>query len=106
MRLRQTESTARALLRHDVPRERFVYNLRSERLRNPKTGRQLELAIYCPARNFATEVDGIRHGLFVPDMQKDFNHFVEQQAKDMHKIKTSKARGITVYKGKIFELTA
>lgn len=79
MRLRQTESTARALLRHDVPRERFVYNLRSERLRNPKTGRQLELAIYCPARNFATEVDGIRHGLFVPDMQKDFNHFVEQQ---------------------------
>jgi hypothetical protein len=105
MPLSRTEFIARSLLQHYLPKDHFQYSVRPDWLRNPKTGRRLELDIYCPARGFAIEVDGIQHGRFVAGMQRDFDHFTDQQSRDMHKIETCKQHGITLYKLTIFDLT-
>lgn len=104
MPLSKTEATARALLAHYFPRERFIYNIRPSWLINPKTGRRLELDIYCPDRKLAIEIDGIQHGRYIPGMHRDFEGFTDQQARDMHKIEACKAQGITLYKLTIFDM--
>ncbi len=55
----QTENLARDLLRHHFPFLHAVYNSRPDWLRNPKTGRRLELDIFYPHINVAVEVQGI-----------------------------------------------
>jgi very-short-patch-repair endonuclease len=104
MPLSQTEALARALLKHYLPRERFLYNVRPDWLRNPKTGKRLELDLYCPERSFAIEIDGVQHGRYIKGMQRDFRAFTDQQARDMHKLEVCNARGITLYKLTIFDL--
>lgn len=44
----QTENLARDLLHHHFPFLHAVYNSRPDWLRNPKTGRALELDIFYP----------------------------------------------------------
>lgn len=94
----RTESVARALLRHYVPRERFVYNSRPDWLRYPPTGWNLELDILLPDRNIAIEVDGVQHGRHIPGLQKTFEDLVMQQRRNIYKLEACKHRGIPLYK--------
>jgi hypothetical protein len=61
--------------------------------------------MYLPDRGIAIEIDGIQHGRFTKGLQRDFNAFTDQQAKDMHKIEVCRQRGITLYKLTSFQLT-
>ena len=104
MPLSKTAAAARALLRHYLPRERFVYNSRPDWLKYPPTGRNLELDILLPDRNVAIEVDGVQHGRYIKGMQRDFADFVIQQSRDMYKLEACRHQGITLYKLTSFQL--
>ncbi len=101
----RTESIARALLRHYLPRERFLYNIRPSWLRYPPTGRNLELDILLPDRNVAIEVDGVQHGRYIEGMQRSFQDFVVQQSRDMYKIEACARQGVNLHKLTSFDLT-
>jgi hypothetical protein len=105
MPLSKTESVARALLRHYLPRERFQYNVRPDWLKYPPTGRNLELDIYLPERHIAIEIDGVQHGRYIAGMQKDFTYFITQQRRDMFKLEACQHRGVTLYRLTSFDLT-
>ena len=105
MPLSKTEATARALLRHYLPREQFVYNSRPDWLKYPPTNRNLELDILMPDRNVAIEVDGAQHGRHIPGFQPTFLDFVVQQRRDMYKLEACALRGMTLYKLTSFDLT-
>ena len=105
MPLSKPESTARALLRHYLPRERFVFNSRPDWLKYPPTGRNLELDIFLPARSVAIEVDGAQHGRHIPGLQSTFSDFVTQQSRDMYKLEACAHRHVALYKLTSFDLT-
>jgi hypothetical protein len=90
---------------HYYPRLRQVHGERPFWLRNPKTGRPLELDLQFPTINVAIEIDGIQHGRYIKGMQRDFQSFRDQQQRDRDKIEQCKTRGITLYKLTIFDLT-
>ena len=101
----QTENLARDILRHHFPFLHAVYNSRPDWLRNPTTGRRLELDIWFPQIKVACEVQGIQHGRPVLGLQKDHADFMAQQARDMVKVETCKQRGMTLITVTIFDLT-
>lgn len=104
MPLSQTEYIARQLLKHYLPRVHFVYNLRPEWLKHPKSGRRVELDIYAPDLTAAWEIQGVQHGRYIEGMQRDFDAFVGQQGRDMFKIEACKERGITLHRLTSFDL--
>lgn len=101
----QTENLARDILHYHFPFLHALYNSRPDWLRNPTTGRSLELDIFYPQINVAVETQGIQHGRFIAGLQKDHADFMAQQARDMVKIETCKQRGITLITVTIFDLT-
>jgi hypothetical protein len=59
--LSQIESLIRTTLNYVFPNEKVIYNWRPDILKNPQTGRNLEIDIYYPDLNLAFEVNGIYH---------------------------------------------
>ena len=104
MPLSKTEATDRALLRHYLPRERFVFNSRPDWLKYPPTNRNLELDIFLPDRNIAIEISGVQHGRHIPGLQPTFQDFVIQMARDTFKAEACKHGGVTLYTLTSFQL--
>ena len=102
---RRTEQVARALLRHYLPRERFVYSSRPDWLKYPPTGRNLELDILLPDRNFAIEVNDAQHGRHILGLQRNLQDFLVQQHRDAYKADACRLRGISLYTLTSFDLT-
>jgi hypothetical protein len=100
-----TEQLARDLLRHYQPRLRQILNFRPDWLRNPETGRNLELDIYLPDIQAAIEVQGVQHGRPIKGLQRDFAAFEKQQRHDRYKREVCLQHGITLYSLTIFDLT-
>jgi hypothetical protein len=105
MPLSRTEYIARTLLRHYLPRERFLYGLRPDWLKNPETGHNLEIDIWMPERGIGFEINGSQHGRPIKGLQRDFAAFERQQRHDMLKYERCKERGYTLYSLTIFDLT-
>ncbi len=105
MPLSQTESIARQLLRHYLPKDRVVFNSRPEWLVNPETGHALELDILYPEIGFACEAQGSQHGRHIQGLQHSFADFEKQQRHDMRKINVCRDRGIALHRLTIFDLT-
>lgn len=93
----KTEQLARALLRHYLPRERFLYNLRPDWLRYPPIGRNLELDIFLPGRIIAIEVQGVQHGRHIAGLQPTFTDFLVQQRRDAYKREAYQLQGVALY---------
>lgn len=105
MPLSQTERVGRELLKHYLPFLKVWYGIRPSWLSWPVTGNRLELDIYFPEIKVAVEIDGIQHGRFIAGMQRTFDVFERQQARDLWKVEECARLGITVYKLTIFDLT-
>ncbi len=101
----QTEQLARDLFHHHFPFLRAVYNTRPDWLRNPKTGRRLELDIWMPQINVAVEAQGVQHSRPILGLQKDHADFMAQQARDAVKAEVCTNRGIELIAVTSFDLT-
>jgi hypothetical protein len=80
-------------------------NLRPDWLRNPKTGRRLEIDRYYPEIRVGIEYNGVQHGRPILGLQRDHAAFMEQQIRDAFKTQTCKERGIELIAITIFDLT-
>jgi hypothetical protein len=65
-------------------------------LTNPKTGRALELDLFCAALSLAVEYDGAQHAKFTAFFHKDEGAFQDQLQRDRVKEKLCKKYGITL----------
>lgn len=101
----QTELLARNLFHHYQPRLRQWHNYRPDWLRNPETGRNLEIDIYFPDIKVGIEVQGVQHGRPIKGLQRDFAAFEKQQRHDMAKLELCKQQGVTLYSLTSFDLT-
>ena len=84
--------------------------IRPNWLRNPTTGRNLELDGYCEELKIGFEYHGAQHREFPNDFHSTFEEFQNQVARDIYKEKICKERGIymiivdfTVPHSEIFE---
>jgi len=68
--------------------------VRPQWLKNPKTGKELELDFYNEELKIAIEYNGIQHYQFVSDFHRNGKNFVNQQERDIHKIHKCKENGI------------
>jgi hypothetical protein len=55
------EQLIRKTLNCAFPKDKVIYNWRPDFLKNPLTGRNLELDIYYPELNLAFEINGVYH---------------------------------------------
>src|SRR5665811_1589246 len=101
----QTEQLARNLLYHYQPRLRQVHGFRPDWLKNPVTGRNLEIDIWLPDIQVGIEIQGVQHGRPTKGLQRDFAAFEKQQRHDMLKIELAKQHGVTLYQLTSFDLT-
>jgi hypothetical protein len=69
--LSKIEKLIRDTLNYVFPNEKVIYNWRPDILKNPQTGRNLEIDIYYPELNLAFEVNGIYH-LTICGRTRDF----------------------------------
>jgi hypothetical protein len=67
---------------------------RPDFLKNPHTGRNLELDMYCPELRLAVECDGEQHAGFLPWFHNTYSDFEKQQERDLMKAVMCKKRGI------------
>jgi len=75
-------------------------------LKNPKTGRNLELDLYSPELNISVEVQGAQHMEFLPHFHKSYSDFENQKYRDhlkYIKCKEHNIRLIIVYYYEISE---
>jgi hypothetical protein len=88
-----------------VSRERYVrhvletmfrYRFPSVRpswLKNPKTGRNMEIDCYCKEMNLSVEIDGEQHSKYIPYFhKKGYQEFLEMRDRDMMKTLLCKQR--------------
>ncbi|ALX27554.1 putative nuclease [Golden Marseillevirus] len=68
-------------------------SVRPEFLRNPKTGRRLELDCYNEELKLALEYDGVQHSKYSKFFHKTPEHFVNQARRDLYKDKAVKKNG-------------
>lgn len=78
-----------------------IYNrpftkVRPDFLKNPKTGRNLELDMYNPELKIAVEYNGIQHRTYAPYFHKSPGDYLDQVDRDKFKIKRCKDEGITL----------
>ena len=72
-----TAQAAQAILGRPVQR-----NIRPDCLRNPATGRNLELDVYDDVEKIGVEYQGIQHYRFTPRFHRDEMDFLHQQERD------------------------
>jgi hypothetical protein len=90
-----------------VSRERYVRHLletffrykfpsvRPVWLKNPKTGRNMELDCYCKEMNLCVEIDGVQHHKYLPYFHKGgYQEFLEMKERDQMKNVLIKQRGL------------
>ena len=88
-------------------RERYVRNLlesmfrykfpsvRPKWLKNPKTGRNMEIDCYCKEMSLCVEVDGIQHNKYLPYFhKKGYQEFLDMRERDFMKTILCKKRGM------------
>jgi len=63
-------------------------------LKNPKTGKELELDFYNEELKIAIEYNGIQHYQFVPDFHKSQEDFANQLERDEYKVYKCNEMGI------------
>lgn len=78
-----------------------IYNkpfkkIRPDFLKNPKTGRNLELDMYNDELKIAVEYNGIQHRTYAPYFHKSPNDYLDQVERDKHKAKRCKEIGVTL----------
>lgn len=69
-------------------------SIRPNFLKNPKTGKNLELDMYNPELRLAFEYQGVQHRKYTPFFHKTYTDFVDQIDRDTYKVKVCKAHGI------------
>lgn len=65
-------------------------------LKNPHTGRNLELDVYCDALKLGCEADGAQHSSFPNAFHRTKEEFDAQQARDRIKEELCKKAGVTL----------
>ncbi len=65
-------------------------------LRNPETGKNLELDMFNPYLKLSLEFNGIQHRQYTPFFHKSHNDFVQQVSRDNMKRELCKINGITL----------
>src|SRR5690554_631360 len=88
------ENHAKKCLKSINPNSRLQYNKRPDFLKNPKTGRNLELDIYDPKRKIAIEYDGRQHREYVPHFHRNKQDHINQVHRDKLKKKLCNENGI------------
>ncbi|MDD4931377.1 MAG: hypothetical protein PHG66_04520 [Candidatus Colwellbacteria bacterium] len=78
-----------------------IYNLpfkkvRPEFLKNPKTGRNLELDMYNEGLKIAVEYNGIQHRTYAPYFHKSPDDYQNQVERDNLKVRRCKEAGVTL----------
>lgn len=63
----------------------IINNAKLEELRNPDTGRKLELDCWCEQYRVSVEFDGLQHSQFVPGLQKTYDNYLKQVKNDRMK---------------------
>lgn len=76
-----------------------IYNLpfssvRPNFLKNPKTGKNLELDMYNPQMKLAIEYQGAQHRIYTPFFHKQYSDFLDQVERDNYKKKRCMEEGI------------
>lgn len=89
------EEICRQILQN-IYRKEFK-SIRPAFLRNPRTGRNLELDCYNPQLKIALEYDGKQHAEYTPFFHRNGpKDFANQLYRDFYKTKACKERGITL----------
>lgn len=91
-RINKTENKCRVIFEKIFSRP--FPSIRPEWLKNPTTGKNLELDGYCEELQLAFEYDGVQHARFDKHFHKSGTDFVYQVAKDDYKTKKCKIEGI------------
>lgn len=90
----KTEAKVGEYLKLIFPDHTFT-KIRPVWLKNPRTGKNLELDFYCKELNLAVEVNGIQHSEYNPFFHKnDPIRFIKQQQRDGFKVNKCKELGI------------
>jgi hypothetical protein len=69
---------------------------RPEWLRNPKTGKCLELDCYNEELKLAVEYDGAQHSMWIKRFHKSYGEFKAQQYRDIWKEEKCRVNGVTL----------
>ena len=72
----------------------FQWNIRPDFLKNPESGRNLELDCYHPELKIALEYSGKQHYVFPNVFHKTYNEFIEQIRRDQYKVTCCDNAGI------------
>jgi hypothetical protein len=91
-----TESLVGSVVERMFPHHKFV-KTRPDFLRNPATGRNLELDLYCKDLNVAIEYNGRQHYQYVKFFHgSDESKFARQKERDKFKKQACESAGITL----------
>jgi len=85
------------VLKRHLPGHTFIEDYRPDWLKNPRTGRNLELDFYCEELKLGLEHDGEQHEKYVPRYHLGGPSDLEYQKwKDKYKRDICKVRGVSV----------
>jgi len=71
-------------------------SIRPDFLRNPVTGKNLELDMYNENMKLAFEYNGVQHYKYTPFFHRNYNDFLKQKLYDKYKKSVCKRLGITL----------
>jgi len=75
----------------------IVENIRPNWLKNPITGKNLEIDLYMPELNIGIEVQGIQHDRFTPGLHATIDDFEYQQQRDRIKKALCEKNGVMLF---------